>query len=82
MIQNVLGKLTAKVDLTADEAYSLILAIKNDELSDVQKADPYAVDVLTGVADEFGNRDPDKAYQFMRVIKESELNKLTAKFAP
>ncbi|HAG11476.1 MAG TPA: anthranilate phosphoribosyltransferase [Desulfotomaculum sp.] len=38
MIQNVLGKLTAKVDLTADEAYSLILAIKNDELSDVQIA--------------------------------------------
>lgn len=38
MIQNVLRKLTAKEDLTADEAYSLIMAIKNDELSDVQIA--------------------------------------------
>ncbi len=38
MIQNVLQKLTARQDLTADEAYSLILGIKNDELSDVQIA--------------------------------------------
>lgn len=38
MIQNVLGKLTAREDLTYDEAYSLINAIKNDELSDVQIA--------------------------------------------
>lgn len=38
MIQDVLRKLTARQDLTADEAYSLILAIKNDELSDVQIA--------------------------------------------
>lgn len=38
MIQNVLKKLTAREDLTADEAYSLINAIKNDELSDVQIA--------------------------------------------
>lgn len=38
MIQNVLRKLTAKEDLTADEAYSLIIAIKNDELSNVQIA--------------------------------------------
>ena len=38
MIKNVLGKLTAKKDLTAEEAYSLIVAIKNDELSEVQIA--------------------------------------------
>lgn len=38
MIKAVLQKLTAKIDLTADEAYSLIMAIKNDELSDVQIA--------------------------------------------
>lgn len=38
MIQNVLKKLTAKENLTAEEAYSLIIAIKNDELSDVQIA--------------------------------------------
>jgi len=38
MIKNVLQKLTAKEDLTAEEAYSLIVAIKNDELSDVQIA--------------------------------------------
>ncbi|HAU32022.1 MAG: N-(5'-phosphoribosyl)anthranilate isomerase [Desulfotomaculum sp. 46_296] len=40
----------------------------------IHEADPYAVDVLTGVEDEFGNKDPDKVYQFMRIIKESELN--------
>lgn len=38
MIKNVLQKLTAREDLTAEEAYSLIVAIKNDELSDVQIA--------------------------------------------
>lgn len=38
MIQNVLKKLTAREDLTFDEAYSLIIAIQNDELSDVQIA--------------------------------------------
>ncbi len=38
MIQNVLKKLTVKEDLTADEAYGVIDAIKNDELSDVQIA--------------------------------------------
>ncbi len=38
MIQNVLRKLTAREDLTAEEAYSLIVAIKNDELSNVQIA--------------------------------------------
>lgn len=38
MIQNVLKKLTAKQDLTSEEAYSLIIAINNDELSDVQIA--------------------------------------------
>ena len=38
MIQNVLRKLTTKEDLTAEEAYSVITAIKNDELSDVQIA--------------------------------------------
>jgi len=48
----------------------------------IQEADPYAVDILTGVEDEFGNRDPDKVYQFMRVVRESELNKLTAKLTP
>lgn len=38
MIKNVLSKLTNRQDLTAEEAYSLIVAIKNDELSDVQIA--------------------------------------------
>ncbi len=38
MIQNVLRKLTAKKDLTYDEAYSLIRVINNDELSEVQIA--------------------------------------------
>lgn len=38
MIKSVLQKLTAKKDLTAEEVYNLILAIKNDELSDVQIA--------------------------------------------
>ena len=38
MIRDVLQKLTAKQDLTAEEAYQLIVAIKNDELSDVQIA--------------------------------------------
>lgn len=38
MIKDVLQKLTARKDLTAEEAYSLIVAIKNDELSDVQIA--------------------------------------------
>ncbi|MBH1941751.1 anthranilate phosphoribosyltransferase [Mobilitalea sibirica] len=38
MIKNILQKLTARQDLTAEEAYSLIVAIKNDELSDVQIA--------------------------------------------
>lgn len=34
----MLQKLTERKDLTAEEAYSLIVAIKNDELSDVQIA--------------------------------------------
>lgn len=38
MIKNILQKLTTKEDLTAEEAYSLIIAINNDELSDVQIA--------------------------------------------
>ena len=38
MIKDVLQKLTNRQDLTAEEAYSLIVAIKNDELSDVQIA--------------------------------------------
>ncbi len=38
MIKNVLQKLTARENLTAEEAYSLIVAIKNDELSEVQIA--------------------------------------------
>ncbi len=38
MVASVLRKLTAREDLTFEEAYSLILAIKNDELSDVQIA--------------------------------------------
>jgi len=38
MIKNILQKLTTKEDLTAEEAYSLVVAIKNDELSDVQIA--------------------------------------------
>ncbi|MDP4094755.1 MAG: anthranilate phosphoribosyltransferase [Bacillota bacterium] len=38
MIKDVLQKLTSKQDLTAEEAYDLIVAINNDELSDVQIA--------------------------------------------
>jgi len=38
LIQKVLKKLTAREDLTANEAYSVIIAIKNNELSDVQIA--------------------------------------------
>ncbi len=38
MIKDVLKKLTTRQDLTEEEAYSLIVAIKNDELSDVQIA--------------------------------------------
>jgi anthranilate phosphoribosyltransferase len=38
LIQKVLRKLTAREDLTSDEAYELIIGIKNDELSDVQIA--------------------------------------------
>lgn len=38
MIKNILKKLTSKEDLTSEEAYSLIVAIKNDELSEVQIA--------------------------------------------
>ncbi len=38
MVKNVLKKLTEREDLTAEEAYSLIVAIKNDELSEVQIA--------------------------------------------
>jgi len=33
LIQNVLKKLTAKEDLTAEEAYSVIEDIRKDELS-------------------------------------------------
>ena len=38
MIKHILQKLTMREDLTAEEAYQLIVAIKNDELSDVQIA--------------------------------------------
>lgn len=38
MIRNVLKKLTNRQDLTAEEAYSLITAIRNDEMSEVQIA--------------------------------------------
>ncbi len=38
MIKTVLQKLTARENLTAEEAYSLITAIKNDELSEAQIA--------------------------------------------
>jgi len=38
MVKGVLEKLTTKQDLTAEDAYRLIVAIKNDELSDVQIA--------------------------------------------
>jgi len=38
MIKKILKKLTAREDLTAEEAYQLIVAIKNDELSPVQIA--------------------------------------------
>lgn len=38
MIKEVLQKLTARQDLTPEEVYALIVAIKNDELSEVQIA--------------------------------------------
>ncbi|MEN6373101.1 MAG: anthranilate phosphoribosyltransferase [Armatimonadota bacterium] len=38
MVKGVLRKLTTKQDLTAEDIYKLIVAIKNDELSDVQIA--------------------------------------------
>lgn len=38
MVQDVLRKLTAGENLTTEEAYNLIVAIKNDELSSVQIA--------------------------------------------
>lgn len=38
MIKHILQKLTMREDLTAEEAYQLIVAIKNDELSEVQIA--------------------------------------------
>ena len=38
MVKSILKKLTAREDLTSEEAYSLIVAINNDELSDVQIA--------------------------------------------
>jgi len=38
VIRNVLAKLTAREDLTSDEIYGLIEAIRNDELSDAQIA--------------------------------------------
>ena len=38
MIKTILQKLTNQQDLTAEEAYNLIVAIKHDELSDVQIA--------------------------------------------
>jgi anthranilate phosphoribosyltransferase len=38
MFKSIMQKLTAKVDLTSEEVYGLIVAIKNDELSDVQIA--------------------------------------------
>lgn len=38
MIKDVLQKLTNRQDLTEEEAYSLIVAIKNDQLSEVQIA--------------------------------------------
>lgn len=38
MIKNILQKLTNKEDLTGDEVYELIVAIKNDELTEVQIA--------------------------------------------
>lgn len=38
MVKEVLRKLTSKEDLTTEEAYSLIVSIKNDELNEVQIA--------------------------------------------
>jgi anthranilate phosphoribosyltransferase len=38
MIRNILGKLTNKQDLTAEEISGLIAAIRNDELSEAQIA--------------------------------------------
>ena len=38
MIKHILQKLTNQENLTAEEAYALIVAIKQDELSDVQIA--------------------------------------------
>ena len=36
VVRDVLAKLTAKEDLTSEEVYGLIRAIRNDEISDPQ----------------------------------------------
>lgn len=38
MIKNIMNKLTAKEDLTSEEAYGLIVAIKNDQINEAQIA--------------------------------------------
>jgi len=39
----------------------------------IQDINPYAVDVLTGVEERPGQKDPKKVNQFMQVIKDLEL---------
>jgi len=36
----------------------------------VQESNPYAVDVLTGVEERPGQKDPEKIYRFMQVLKQ------------
>ena len=38
MIKNIMKKLTVKEDLTSEEAYDLIVAIKNDDINEAQIA--------------------------------------------
>ena len=38
MIKNIMKKLTVKEDLTSEEAYNLIVAIKNDDINEAQIA--------------------------------------------
>jgi len=40
----------------------------------IHETNPYAVDVLTGVEERLGKKDPKKVYRFMQGIKALELN--------
>ena len=45
----------------------------NNVLSLIQDTNPYAVDVLTGLEERPGRKDPEKVYRFMQAIKALEL---------